>query len=64
MDVEGEVLKYEAVAVASIPSTAKDILRKSKLDEHAIIGVLTLERASMIPNATTGRLEKVEGFII
>jgi len=64
MDIEGEVLRYEAVAVANIPSTVKDILRKNKLDEYIIIGILTLERANMIPNTTTGRLEKVESFII
>jgi len=64
MDIEGEVLRYEAVAVANIPNTVKDILRKNKLDEYIIIGILTLERANMIPNTTTGRLEKVESFII
>jgi len=64
IDVEGEVLKYEPVAVAEIPKTVKEALRKSELDENVIIGILTLERANMIPDTTTGTLKKVESFIL
>ena len=42
LEVESEILKYEAIAV----------------------GVLTLERANMIPDTTTGKLKKVESFIV
>jgi len=64
IDVEGEVLKYEPVAVAEIPKTVKEALRKSELDENVIVGILTLERANMIPDTTTGTLKKVESFIL
>ncbi len=64
MNIEGEVLKYEAVAVADIPNTVKEVLKKNNLDENVVIGILTLERANMIPNATTGKLKKVESFIL
>jgi predicted aspartyl protease len=63
INVEGEVLKYEPVVVAEIPKTVKEALRKSNLDENMIIGVLTLERANMIPDTTTGTLKKIESFI-
>lgn len=63
LEVEGETLKYEAVAVAEMPGIVKETLRKNMLDENVIIGVLTLERANMAPNTTTGKLEKVGSFI-
>jgi len=62
--LEGEVLKYEAVAVAEIPREVRELLRRNGVDEHVIIGLLTLERAGMMPNPATGKLEKVEIFII
>jgi len=62
--LEGEALKYEAVAVTEIPGEVREVLRKSGLDELLIIGLLTLERALMKPNPVTGKLERVEGFII
>ena len=63
INVEGEVLKYEPVVVAEIPKTIKEALRKSDLDENIVIGVLTLERANMIPDTTTGTLKKIKSFI-
>jgi hypothetical protein len=63
LEVEGEVLKYEAIAVAEIPESVKKILSQSGLDEDVIIGLLTIERANMIPDTTTGTLKKVEGFV-
>jgi len=62
--VEGEVLKHEAVAVAEIPKNVKETLRKSELDDNMIVGILTLERANMVPDTTTGTLKKVESFIL
>jgi len=62
--LEGEVLKYEAVAVAEIPKEVREALRRDELDEHLVVGLLTLERAGMRPNPATGRLERVESFII
>jgi predicted aspartyl protease len=63
LEVEGEVLRYEAVAVAEMPNVVKETLKKNGLDENIIVGVLTLERANMVPDTTTGKLEKVESFI-
>ena len=63
LEVDGEVLRYEVVAVAGIPPVVKDMLKRNGLDENMIIGVLTLERANMVPNITTGRLERVGSFI-
>jgi len=62
--LEGEVLRYEAVAVAEIPKEVREALRRDELDEHLVLGLLTLERAGMRPNPATGRLERVESFII
>jgi len=62
--LEGEALKYEAVAVTEIPGEVREALRRSGLEELLIVGLLTLERAGMKPNPVTGRLERVEGFII
>jgi len=62
--LEGEALKYEAVAVTEIPGEVREALGESGLDELLIIGLLTLERAGMKPNPVTGKLERVEGFII
>jgi predicted aspartyl protease len=63
LEVEGEVLRYEAVAVAEMLNAVKKTLKKNGLDENMVVGVLTLERADMIPDTTTGKLEKVESFI-
>jgi len=62
--LEGEALKYEAVAVTEIPGEVREALARSRLDELLIVGLLTLERAGMKPNPATGRLERVEGFVI
>jgi len=64
LEVEGEALKYEAIAVAEIPKNVKETLKNNELDENMIIGVLTMERANMIPDTTTGTLKKVESFIL
>jgi hypothetical protein len=64
LELEDEVLKYEAVTVAEIPERVKEALRGSTIDENIIIGILTVERANMIPDTTTGTLRKVEAFIL
>jgi len=64
LELEGEVLKYEPIAVAEIPKLVKETLLKNELDENMLIGVLTLERANTIPDTTTGKLRKVESFIL
>ena len=62
-EVDGELLRYEAVAVADLPDAVKAALRSSGLDERLIVGLLTLERANMVPDATRGLLRRVEAFI-
>jgi hypothetical protein len=57
-------LKYEAVAVAEIPERVKEALRESAIDENIIIGILTIERANMIPDTKTGTLRRIESFIL
>jgi acid stress-induced BolA-like protein IbaG/YrbA len=64
LEVEGEKLKYEAVAVAEILEKVKEVLKQSAVDEKIIIGILTIERANMVPDTTTGTLKKVESFIL
>jgi predicted aspartyl protease len=64
LEVEGEALRYEAVAVAEIPEAVKRVLRESGLDENVVLGLLTLERASMVPDTATGTLRRVEAFIL
>jgi hypothetical protein len=64
LEIEGEVLKYEALAVAEIPEKVKEALRKSEIDENIIIGILTMERANMMPDTAMGTLRRVESFIL
>jgi len=64
LEVEGEVLKYEAIAVSDVPEDVKKVLKESNLDESIVIGLLTIERASMVPDTITGTLRKVESYII
>ena len=63
LEVEGEKLRYEPVAVSEIPGKVKDALRSNNLDENIILGVLTMERRNMTPDIATGKLRKVESFI-
>jgi len=64
LEVEGEILKYEPMAVTEIPKNVKETLKENELDENIIVGVLTLERANMIQDITTGTLKRVESFIL
>ena len=52
--IEDEILKYEVAAVVEIPETVKKTLLESGLDGNLVIGLLTLERANLIPDTTTG----------
>lgn len=63
-ELDGEALKYEAVAVAGMPRGVKEALKDSGLDENLVVGLLTLERAGMIPDTASGRLERVGSFIL
>jgi predicted aspartyl protease len=62
-EVEGKVLKYEIVAVAGIPENVKRVLSQNGLDENVVVGLLTIERANMVPDTTTGTLRRVESFM-
>jgi len=64
LEVEGGALRYEAVAVAEIPEAVKRVSRENWLDENVVLGLLTLKRASMVPDAATGTLRRVEAFIL
>ncbi len=64
LELEGIGLRYEAVAVAELPEAVKNALTSSGLDEGLIIGLLTLERANLVPDPTTGGLRHVESFIL
>jgi hypothetical protein len=56
-------LRYEIVAVADITESVKKVLAQNGFDENIIIGLLTIERANMMPDTTTVVLRKVESFI-
>ena len=62
--IEDEILKYEVAAVVEIPETVKKTLLESGLDGNLVIGLLTLERANLIPDTTTGVLRKIGSFIL
>ena len=62
--IEDELLRFEAVAVAKLPGNVKRALRENQVDENIVIGLLTLERANLIPDTATGVLRKIEAFMI
>ncbi len=64
IEIDNEVLRYEAMAVVEILSVVKELLRRNKLDENIIVRISTLERANMVPDTSTGDLEKVKSFIL
>lgn len=61
--MEGEVLKFEAIAVVKLPGDVKEVLRDNELDESTVIGLLTLERGNLVPDTTRGVLRKAGAFI-
>ena len=56
-------MRYEIVAVADITESVKKVLAQNGFDENIIIGLLTIKRANMMPDTTSGVLRKVESFI-
>ena len=64
LEVEDVLLRLEVAAVTKLPDNVKKALRESQVDENLIVGLLTLERANMVPDTTTGALRKIEAFII
>ena len=64
LELEGVLLRYAVVAVAELPEPVRAVLREAGLDEDMVIGLLTLERANLVPDPTTGALRRVEAFIL
>ena len=64
LEIEDVKLKSEPIAVAEFPDNVKRVLRSNQVDENMIIGLLTLERANLVPDTTTGSLKKTETFVI
>jgi len=62
--IEGEVLNYERVLVVKMNENVKRVLRESGVDDSVVVGITTVESAGMIPDASTGRLRKVQVFIL
>ena len=64
LELEGVPLRYAVVAVAELPEPVRTVLREAGLNEEMVIGLLTLERANLVPDPTTGALRRVEAFIL
>jgi len=64
LELEGVLLRYAVVAVAELPEPVRAVLREAGLDEEMVIRLLTLERANLVPDPTTGALRRVEAFIL
>ena len=61
MTVEDEASGYEKVLVVKLGG---EVLRKLNVSEPIILGITTIELAGFTPDASTGRLRRVEAFII
>lgn len=61
--VEGESLLEVHVGVTKFPEKVKEILRNLGLADWCVIGLATLEILGLVPNTSSGKLEKV-GVII
>ena len=64
IEVDDVKLKSEVVAVVRLPEDVKKVLRDNGLDDNFIVGLLTLERANLVPDTTRGILKKTEAFVI
>lgn len=53
-----KIIPFQIVFIGKIKK-----LKVNELDENLIIGVLTIESANRLPDATTGSLKRVESFI-
>lgn len=60
LTVEGEILDYEKVLVTEFDGEVKKVLRKLDVDNSIILGVKTVELASIVPDTSTGKLRKIE----
>lgn len=63
LTIDGETLDYEKVLVVEFNEEVKKTLSELGVHDSIIIGVTTVELASLIPDLTTGRLRKVETFL-
>ena len=59
LELEGEKLVSERVAVCSLPGSVKGKLEAMDVSPNVIIGVITLEAAGLTVNPLTGELEKL-----
>lgn len=63
LTIDGETLDYERVLVVEFNEGVKKTLSGLGVHDSIIIGVTTVEAASLIPDVTTGRLRKAEAFL-
>lgn len=61
--VEGEVLDYERVLVLELSEGVKETLRNAGVSDSVIIGLTTIEAASLVQDTVSGRLRKTEAFL-
>ena len=64
LDIEGEILDYEKALMVKLSDEVRSTLRKLNVDDSVIIGLTTVELAGFLPDTTTGRLRKVEAFLL
>jgi len=59
LELEGETLLAERVAVCALPEQVKEKLRELGVHEGILIGTITLEAAGFVVDPVTGRLRRV-----
>jgi len=64
LNIEGEVLDYEKALAVEFNDEVKKVLRNLGVDESIIVGVATVELAGFIPDTATGKLKRVEAFLL
>ncbi|MEN2975431.1 MAG: aspartyl protease family protein [Candidatus Caldarchaeales archaeon] len=62
--LEDEELPYAHIAIVDFPDRLKERLKSLELSDKCIIGMSTLEILGLIPNTTTGRLEKLGSLLL
>ncbi|MBS7611331.1 aspartyl protease family protein [Candidatus Bathyarchaeota archaeon] len=63
MIVEDEILDYEKVLVVEFNEEVKKTLNSLNVHPLIIVGITTVELASLIPDITTGTLKKANAFL-
>ncbi|MGB9622895.1 MAG: aspartyl protease family protein [Nitrososphaerales archaeon] len=63
LSVEDETLDYEKLLSVSLSEEVKEVLRKLGVDDSIILGLTTVELEGFMPDASTGRLRKIEAFL-